>query len=72
MLLLKWVKIFSTSIFDKCKYAVKENKTKDIINDELNLDSSDDEFDGTDGTNETDKIDKSDESDKPDRKFVKT
>ena len=51
---------------DECKYAVKEIKTKNVIDDESNLDSSDNESDKTDETDKTDKTNKSDEFDETD------
>lgn len=33
---------------EECKYNIEENKTEKVINDELNVDWSDDQFDETD------------------------
>ena len=33
---------------EECKYNIEENKMKKVINDELNVDWSDDQFDETD------------------------
>ena len=67
-------KIYYQKVFlDECKYAVKEIKTKNVIDDESNLDSSDnesDKADETDKTNKSDEFDETDESDEFDEETV--
>ena len=42
---MKVSKKYLQTLLEDCKYDIKENETKNLINDDLNLSFSDDEYD---------------------------